>query len=54
MRLPLSAASCSGVIFQNCEYPFVELALVELPGDHEFHNGVFLVIYICVLNCLTA
>ena len=23
---------------------FVELALVELPGDHEFHNGVFLVV----------
>jgi hypothetical protein len=33
--------------------PFVELALVELPGDHEFHNGGFRVVYICVLNCLT-
>jgi hypothetical protein len=39
---------------EELRIPFVELALVELPGDHEFHNWVFLVVYICVLNCLTA
>ena len=53
-----AAASVYGILLrrhlEELRIPFVELSLVELPGDHEFHNGVFLVVYICVLNRLTA
>ena len=43
-----AAASVCGILLRRHlkepRIPFVELALVELPGDHEFHNGVFLVV----------
>src|SRR5215472_5419149 len=53
-----AAASVCGILLrrhlEEVRIPFVELALVELPGEHEFHNGFSLVVYICMLNCLTA
>src|SRR5439155_12610812 len=55
MRLPLSAASCSGVILKNCEYPswslpwwncqvIMNFMMIFLSGGFDF----------CVLSCLTA
>src|SRR3977135_2828373 len=52
-----AAASVCGILLRRhlgeLRKRFVELALVELPGDHEFHDWGVWVVYICVLNCLT-
>ena len=53
-----AAASVCGILLrrhlEEVRIPFVELALVKLPGEHEFHNGFSRVFYISMLNCLTA
>jgi hypothetical protein len=47
-----AAASVRGILLRRhlgeLRKPFVELALVELPGDHEFHNGFFWLLYLRV------
>jgi hypothetical protein len=47
-----AAASVRGILLRRhlgeLRKPFVELTLVELPGDHEFHNGFFWLLYLRV------